>query len=75
LEKIIFENFKFSENNIISVELAKVLRYMFTNCKPFGRQQQKQKKKVVGQGGREHVPAFMTWMAMLFVTAKDNQVM
>jgi hypothetical protein len=30
LEEIIFENFKtFSENNIISVELAKVLRYLF----------------------------------------------
>jgi len=26
LEKIIFENFNISENNIISVELAKVLR-------------------------------------------------
>jgi hypothetical protein len=27
LEKIIFENFNIFENNIISVELAKVLRY------------------------------------------------
>jgi hypothetical protein len=27
LEEIIFENFNISENNIISVELAKVLRY------------------------------------------------
>jgi hypothetical protein len=29
LEKIIFENFNISENNIISVELAKVLGYLF----------------------------------------------
>jgi hypothetical protein len=27
LEEIIFENFNISENNIIGVELAKVLRY------------------------------------------------
>jgi hypothetical protein len=28
LEQIIFENFKISENNIISVEMAKVLGYI-----------------------------------------------
>jgi hypothetical protein len=28
LEKIIFENFNIFENNIISVELAKILRYV-----------------------------------------------
>jgi hypothetical protein len=32
LEEIIFENFNISENNIINVELAKVLRYY--NIKP-----------------------------------------
>jgi hypothetical protein len=29
LEEIIFENFNISENNIISVELAKVLGYVY----------------------------------------------
>ncbi len=29
MEEIIFENFNMSENNIISVELAKVLGYLF----------------------------------------------
>jgi hypothetical protein len=33
LEEIIFENFNISENNIISVELAKVLRYLDDHCK------------------------------------------
>jgi hypothetical protein len=50
-KKIIFENFNISENNIISVELAKVLGYMFTDCKHFGRQQQK--RKGCGPRGRE----------------------
>ncbi len=31
MEELIFENFKNSENNIISVELAKVLGYTRTN--------------------------------------------
>jgi hypothetical protein len=40
LEEIIFENFNISENNIISVQLAKVLKYTvgiykgFQNPKP-----------------------------------------
>jgi hypothetical protein len=34
LEEIIFENFSIFENNIISVELAKVLRYMLVSWEP-----------------------------------------
>jgi hypothetical protein len=35
LEEIIFENFNIFENNIINVELAKVLRYLvFTHSHP-----------------------------------------
>jgi hypothetical protein len=46
LEKIIFENFKISENNIISVELAKVLGYMILITRIFhGGKNQKNKKK------------------------------
>jgi len=33
LEEIIFENFNISENNIISVELAKVLGYLEPGAK------------------------------------------
>jgi hypothetical protein len=33
LEEIKFENFNISENNIISVELAKVLRYLDDHSK------------------------------------------
>jgi hypothetical protein len=35
LEEIVFENFKISENNIISVELAKVLKVMNVNTISF----------------------------------------
>jgi hypothetical protein len=38
LEKIIFETFNISENNIISVKLAKVLRYL-------------QRQREIGTGG------------------------
>jgi hypothetical protein len=35
LEEIIFENFNISENNIISVKLAKVLGYLFIYEPPY----------------------------------------
>jgi len=47
LEKIISKNFNISENNIISAELANVLRYFFFPEKRVGGGQQSNFKKKI----------------------------
>jgi len=59
LEEIIFENFNISENNVISVELAKVLRYIgcvqcAPNPLPKNKNKNKKKKSIVNLKYQSH---------------------